>query len=439
MVSKPIGSPCWVRYGHYGLALGALLTFYVPYLFFPVVYVGGIAEDHWGEYATAVFSLTGAALAGYACRPGWRWDQLGVYLFIVALFVFGMEEVSWAQRIVGFSTPDWFQAGNAQNETTLHNFAKLNWLQRYLGSALLFWALASAWGVPRMPALSRWLSSWGFPLARPHTVPVFFVASYFLASKPLPFSDEAAECLFAFSMFVLAANMFAEADHISRRGRFTTLTLLPVWIVISVALLECYAPGDDVHGWRSLRLAQKMESRGLCEQAVTLYEGYLAQDARGVSDALVDYHDVLVEMGDLDKAKQQIASYLPGLLADDSAQAAWAAGLLAQKLPLPAPADVYFAQAEQRARAEWLSRPHGQDVVRVLAFSLAAQGRVEEAKAVAARAIETASNAQLRDDMGAVRDQLEEWLEHEPKKVKRATGWWDVYALRPKGYCQSAR
>lgn len=438
-MSLPAGASHWVRYGHYGLALGALLAFYVPYLFFPVVYVGGIAEDHWGEYATTVFSLTGAVLAGYACRRGWRWDQLGVYLFIAALFFFGMEEVSWAQRIVGFSTPDWFQAGNVQNETTLHNFAKLNWLQRYLGSALLFWAVASAWGVPRMPALSRWLSSWGFPLARPHTVPVFFVASYFLASKPLPFSDEAAECLFAFSMFVLAANMFAEANHISQRSRVVTLTLLPVWTVISVVLLERYAPGDDIHGWRSLRLAQKMESRGLCEQAVTLYEGYLAQDARGVSDALVAYHDVLVEMGDSDKAKQQVTSYLPSLLADDSAQAAWTAGLLAQKLPLPASADVYFAQAEQRAKVSLLSWPHNQGLVRVLAFSLAAQGRVEEAKAVAVEAITVAPNAQVRDDMGVVRDQLAEWLEHEPKTVKRAVGWWDMYALRPKGYCQSAR
>lgn len=42
-------------------------------------------------------------------------------LFAVVLFVIGMEEISWMQRIIGFETSDFFLERNIQNEANLHN------------------------------------------------------------------------------------------------------------------------------------------------------------------------------------------------------------------------------------------------------------------------------------------------------------------------------
>lgn len=425
----------WVFWAHVLLAVAAVLVFYVPYLFFPSVYVGGIAEDNWGEQATAVFAITGAALAWCARRPGWHWDQLGLYLFIGALFFFGMEEISWGQRIIGFSTPHWFQTSNIQNETTFHNFTRLNWLHRYLGFALLGWAFVSVWCVPRVVVLSRVLAQWGIPLARPHTVPVVVVASYFLFNKPLPFSDEAAECLFAFSMCVFAATLFAESPRIAPRARLTVLLLLPIWVLGSVASLMHSAPDDGGYIWRSLRLAQKMEARGLCRQAASLYEHYLAQGYPERSDMLVDYYHLRVKMGEQERAAAALAAYLPTLLASSTAQDAWTAGVLAQQLPLPEPALVYFSRAEQRAKTALATQPNQARLLWLHVFAVAAQGREAEAQSMIETALATATNAQQRDDWGVVRDQLTEWLAHEPVKERRAKGWWDTYSFHPKGHC----
>jgi len=54
------------------------------------------------------------------------------------LFVLGMEEISWGQRIFGWETPEDLFENNVQNETNLHNF--FNPIRPYLygaGAALL--------------------------------------------------------------------------------------------------------------------------------------------------------------------------------------------------------------------------------------------------------------------------------------------------------------
>jgi len=46
---------------------------------------------------------------------------LSLLLFAFLLFIMGMEEISWGQRIFGLQTPENFN-GNSQNELNLHNF-----------------------------------------------------------------------------------------------------------------------------------------------------------------------------------------------------------------------------------------------------------------------------------------------------------------------------
>lgn len=79
------------------------------------------SEDHLLENMTALFFFMASILLVVKFfRPGiyYRWWLLFVALMF---FVIAMEEISWGQRIVGWSTPASLSAYNYQNETNLHN------------------------------------------------------------------------------------------------------------------------------------------------------------------------------------------------------------------------------------------------------------------------------------------------------------------------------
>jgi len=71
------------------------------------------------------------------------------------------EEVSWGQRFLYFSTPD-FWPNTTQDETTLHNIPGAGRYLQY-DAALMFWAAVSlaAWAIA---PLRRWLDRMGAPL-----------------------------------------------------------------------------------------------------------------------------------------------------------------------------------------------------------------------------------------------------------------------------------
>lgn len=63
--------------------------------------------------------------------------QLSIVLLSLVFFVMAMEEVSWFQRVIGFETPNAFDA-NLQHEMNLHNFAT-NYVENiYYFGAFLF-------------------------------------------------------------------------------------------------------------------------------------------------------------------------------------------------------------------------------------------------------------------------------------------------------------
>ena len=64
--------------------------------------------------------------------PRLGWVHL---LFALALFVAALEEVSWGQRLFGWSTPEGLSRVNEQDETTLHNISNLN----RVFPTVLFW------------------------------------------------------------------------------------------------------------------------------------------------------------------------------------------------------------------------------------------------------------------------------------------------------------
>lgn len=95
----------------------------------PTTYDALVQEDRVVEWWTVLLFLGAAALGGVRAVRGRRAFDLLVALF--CLVVAG-EEVSWGQRLVGFTPPDLFLANNTQQEANLHNFhgalGKPKWL-----------------------------------------------------------------------------------------------------------------------------------------------------------------------------------------------------------------------------------------------------------------------------------------------------------------------
>lgn len=90
-------------------------------LYFPNLYVLGTYEDLYGEWAqtygfaaTLIFSTLNASNAKHTQR--WFFIVLASASFYVV-----MEEISWGQRLIGFTTPQFFHNNSYQDEANFHN------------------------------------------------------------------------------------------------------------------------------------------------------------------------------------------------------------------------------------------------------------------------------------------------------------------------------
>jgi hypothetical protein len=88
-------------------------------------------EDQFAEYLTAALNFVASivVLAAYLSSDseantffGWP-TRRNLWLLLLALFFFVCfgEEISWGQRLIGWSTPETWKAINGHSETNLHN------------------------------------------------------------------------------------------------------------------------------------------------------------------------------------------------------------------------------------------------------------------------------------------------------------------------------
>jgi hypothetical protein len=112
------------------LNLGLAAAFVLLFVASPAGFNWLGSEDNVVEYLSAAFGVMGAVLfAGMALAawhlpegsPNRRLILAFAALCAFVLFLLGMEEISWGQRIFGFDTPESL-AANRQGEVNLHNF-----------------------------------------------------------------------------------------------------------------------------------------------------------------------------------------------------------------------------------------------------------------------------------------------------------------------------
>ena len=149
----------------------------------------GICE--WLQELFFILALVEAvrARSGYA-RVGRRLPATLYLVAIGGLFFLAGEEISWGQRIFGWSTPEEF-AGNRQGETTLHNMGAA---QDVVGWVLL---LIGIWGgvLPRLlrkgGMLDRWRADLQPFVPSEHHIPYFLPMLFWRIYRnifPLPAS-----------------------------------------------------------------------------------------------------------------------------------------------------------------------------------------------------------------------------------------------------------
>jgi hypothetical protein len=102
-------------------------------------------------------------------------------LTLLCLFCAG-EEISWGQRIFGWSSPGFFLQHNAQHETNLHNLVvagvKVNRLvfSRILGACAAVYLLVLPVLHARVAAARRVIDGCGVPVPRPRHVAAIVAA-----------------------------------------------------------------------------------------------------------------------------------------------------------------------------------------------------------------------------------------------------------------------
>ena len=85
-------------------------------------------EDRIVEWAT-VWLFLAAGVAGLYWSVGRR-RMFDGFVALFCLFVAG-EEVSWGQRLIGYSAPEFFLRNNFQQELNLHNLPRPCSLDRF--------------------------------------------------------------------------------------------------------------------------------------------------------------------------------------------------------------------------------------------------------------------------------------------------------------------
>jgi hypothetical protein len=214
------------------LILGSLGLAHVA----PGWYDALMQEDRAVEWGTAVLFFVAAIARLYAAAGTRRtFDGLvGLFCFFVA-----GEEISWGQRLLGFTPAAVFLEYNTQQEANVHNFAGVFGHPKWILMIALagYGLLLPAAG--RTPTTHRLLDRLGATAPPASLAPWFLVAIVLLVWYPVTFTGEWVE--------LLAGGLFVATAPRLKPG--TAALIFGATVPVSVALTwlsDIRSPGDSV-------------------------------------------------------------------------------------------------------------------------------------------------------------------------------------------------
>lgn len=275
---------------------------------YPVAYIWATYEDLIGEWAQTYFFLAAAIISVFVALQRTRYRWFFVVLAIACSYVV-LEEISWGQRIFGFSTPEFLKSRNLQGEANLHNL--LTGPHKTLLKDLISIAVALAlfgYGLIYPLALSlRWRIALWFDkigIAAPPLIlwPFFTLAAIF-ELKPLSFNEaEIAELLVAMALamsslhyaVIIKGGLPSTGKNRSRNdslvlGRWLIIMLATVVAMAGLTTVAFYSVADnrsriDGRIERGIeKFAGRYERHGRCDISIDLYEKLLRKEPARVS------------------------------------------------------------------------------------------------------------------------------------------------------------
>ncbi len=276
----------------------------------PVAYAFAIAEDSWVEYGSfVVFGMAGLLFIRAAwVEPGWR--KLGLLAFAGAALFISLEEISWAQRIIGFGTPDWLTNYNYQGEATLHNI----WSPTHTAVAIGLVILTILLPVlrRRWKPLDDLITRFGIPVPPLFLWPVFLVtAALLLASM-----DELSELALGMSFLFLALDRSLRTGDRGESTRRVGIRLPIAGVSLAVAALVtagtvAWTPLSWHLSWRFNELAAyRLPERGLEDEAAKLFEYLETRPDLRTNRTRIDFGRLLVSRGENERAEHVLSQAL---------------------------------------------------------------------------------------------------------------------------------
>ncbi|MHC4390567.1 MAG: hypothetical protein ACYS22_04520 [Planctomycetota bacterium] len=202
------------------LVLGVLGYCYWLLRYDEGLYHWSVQEDEYLEWGTTWAFL----LASVGCLVGARrerklrggvpWFYVGLSLFC---FLVAMEEISWGQRLLGFSAPTYFLEQNFQQELTVHNLVSTSFRKLALKGIILGYGVVLPL-LTLIPPLRRLMLSMRVVVSPLELMPTYFTTFYVYHTYPWDYTGEVIELMlglcFLFAVLFRLRD-FARAGHVA--------------------------------------------------------------------------------------------------------------------------------------------------------------------------------------------------------------------------------
>jgi len=220
----------------------------------PDAYYQHVQEDQplewatfWGFMVAAVFFIRAAILEREKRKLPWFSAGLAAFCILVA-----MEEISWGQRVLGYSPPRYFLENNYQQELNLHNVMATSLRKQLLGALLVLYGLLLPL-LERIPAGNKLLSKVQITAPPAGLAPIFGMLLGLLIVYPLRYTGELVEACMALAFLFAALSAAGPlVDEPTERAEAIGPTPWPV-IVGSLSLVIALGLGSAL--WSRARLS----------------------------------------------------------------------------------------------------------------------------------------------------------------------------------------
>ncbi len=283
-------------------AIAALLVSGILFLHYcrPVLYMGLILEDFWGEYATFVCYLLAFVFLSWTMVKNPHARKPGYFLTAAMMFLIAMDEISWGQRILNIATPRAVAKLNYQSELTIHNIIdNMVSIEPLFFTAVFVWVFLLPFAARLIKPLNAFMARWGIPRAGLEESPYFLIALIFFAFSPVIKSDEISELLLAAAFASWAQTvLFDSPDRFANSKAMNTvkrkLALLLVVALSAGALVSMFGitiprQRARLKGQLHWTAAISYPKAGLYPQAGELFKHILASESLMRKESLLQY------------------------------------------------------------------------------------------------------------------------------------------------------